>query len=80
MRTRSELLEQLAETKRQIERSENVIEAQQHVVDSLLARGFEVHHGEELLVSFKHVREIWLDEMNQLLNMLDEIKKHEDVA
>ena len=80
MRTRSELLKQLAETKRQIEHGGNIIDAQRSVVDSLSARGHEAIEAKMLLASFEQSLEIWLGEMDRLLNALDKMPAHREVA
>lgn len=71
MRTRSQLLNQLAETKRQIEHGDDVIKAQRRILISISNRGHDPFQAEQLLASFEQSREIWHREMDRLLNMLD---------
>jgi hypothetical protein len=71
MRTRSELMEQLATTKRQVLHGENVIYAQRLVVATLSARGHDATQAEQILDTFEQSQEIRLGEMDRLLNALD---------
>ncbi|WP_119271486.1 hypothetical protein [Taklimakanibacter deserti] len=80
MRTRSELLRQLTEIKRQIEHSEDIIDAQRRLVASLTARGHEATQAGMLLDSFEQSRKIWLGEMDRLLGALDEMPREKDAA
>ena len=65
MRTRSELLAQLAELKRQIEHGDNIIDAQQRVVDALQVRGAEASQAQYLLDCFQQSQEIRVREMDR---------------
>jgi hypothetical protein len=75
MDRRSELLEQLANTKRQIDQNTNIIGAQQLVVDSLSARGRDATAAVQLLDSFEQSQEIWHAKLDRLLTALDNLDK-----
>lgn len=80
MQTRTDLLRQLAELKRQVDHGQIMIAAQRRIIASLTACGDDVSEAEKLLQAFEDALEMRLGDIDRLLDALDKIPVTADCA
>src|SRR5262245_39293769 len=71
MRTRTELMKELAQAKRHIERGDSVIASQRQLVAKLSGDGHDTMQAKRLLRSFEESQKIRLDDMDRMLDALN---------